>query len=692
MKELLSQLWTGKRDLALIALVIGVLIVLFVPIPSPLLDFLLIANISMALLILLVTFFTETPLKFSTFPTILLLATLFRLALNVSATRLILEGADAGRVINAIGEFVVGGNYIVGAVVFLILVVVQYVVVTSGAQRVAEVAARFTLDSMPGKQMSIDADMNMGLIDEHEARRRRAQIEKEANFYGAMDGATKFVKGDAIAGIIIILVNIVGGLAIGIAQLGLPWGEAVQRFTLLTIGDGIVTQIPSLVIAVATGIIITRAAADAQLGTEIPRQVLANPKALLIVGLALFMVMLLPGFPKVPVIFVLLVLGGLIWMSVRASRLASASDEADEAGTGTKTGSDTPKASDEIQQWMRIEPLEVRYGSELAPIFSGEDSDFQQRVATLRKQLAQDLGFLVPRLQATVRSELQANAYEIYFHGIRSGAGELMREHLLAINPGGGRIKLDGPETRDPAYGLPAQWIEKSLRQSARSAGYTIVDPDTVLMTHLGELLKRQSAELLTRAGVERMLQRAREQHGSLIDELIPGVMNYSDVQKVLQLLLREQVSIRNLEAILETLVDAGKTVKNADDLAERVRERLGASICQGLRDPQGELHVLTLAPEFERSLLANVRPGEQRASPFSEIAQLDAFMKSTTRQVEAMMSRNLSPVVLCPSPVRRSLRGLLHRSMPYVVVLGLNEIPPNLSVRSFASIHSAAA
>jgi flagellar biosynthesis protein FlhA len=688
MKQLFLQLWTGKRDMLLIAMVIGVLAVLFVPIPAPLLDFLLVANISMALLILLVTFFTETPLKFSTFPTILLLVTLFRLALNVSATRLILEGADAGRVINAIGEFVVGGNYIVGAVVFLILVVVQYVVVTSGAQRVAEVAARFTLDSMPGKQMSIDADMNMGLIDEHEARRRRALIEKEANFYGAMDGATKFVKGDAIAGIIIILVNIVGGLAIGIAQLGLPWGEAVQRFTLLTIGDGIVTQIPSLVIAVATGVIITRAAADAQLGAEIPRQVLANPKALVIVGLALFLVMLLPGFPKVPVIVVLFVLGALVWMSLRTMRTAEKAEE--EAG-----GEATPaqqKAGDEIQQWMRIEPLEVRYGAELASMFAGEDSDFQQRVATLRKQIAQDLGFLMPKLSAAARSELPANGYEIHFHGNRVGGGELMLDHLLAINPGGNRQKLEGPDTRDPAYGLPAQWIAKTLRQTARSAGYTIVDPDTVLMTHLGEVVKRQSADLLTRASVERMLQRVREQHASLIDELVPGVMSYSDIQKVLQLLLREQVSIRNLEAILETLVDAGKTVKGADDLADRVRERLGASICQGLRDSNGDLQVLTLAPEFERALLANLRPGEQRASPFNEMSQLDAFMKNITRQVEAMMGRNLPPVVLCPSPVRRSLRGLLHRSMPYVTVIGMNEIPTNLPVRSFAAIHAAAA
>lgn len=675
-----AQLWAGKRDLALIALVVGVLVVLFVPIPPLLLDFLLVINISMALLILLVTFFTDTPMKFSTFPTILLLSTLFRLSLNVSATRLILEGSDAGRVINAIGEFVVGGSYIVGIVVFLILVIVQYVVVTSGAQRVAEVAARFTLDSMPGKQMSIDADMNMGLIDEHEARRRRAQIEKEANFYGAMDGATKFVKGDAIAGIIIILTNIVGGLAIGIAQLGLSWGEAVQHFTLLTIGDGIVTQIPSLIVAVATGIIITRAAADAQLGSEIPKQVLANPKALLVVGLALVGILLLPGFPKLPVFVVLVALGFMIHRILRA-KPADAEEDAAEPEALAKPG-------EQLQQWMRIEPIEIRLGSGLAQSLIGPDSDLSERIGHLRKQLAQDLGFVLPKVQTAQRADVAENGYEIHFQGCRTGQGELVMDRVLAINPGGTRPKLDGAETRDPAYGLPAQWIAKENRQFARGAGYTLVDPDTVLMTHLSELAKRQAAELLTRADTERLLQRVREQHESLIDELVPAVLSYSDIQKVLQSLLREQVSIRHLEAILEVLVDAGKTIKAPEELAERVRERLGPMICQGLRDPQGDLHVLTLAPDVERSLLANSRVGE-KAALFGEVGQLDAFMKNLAKQSETMMGRNLVPVLLCPSPVRRALRGLLHRSMPYVAVLGLNEVPATTPVRAVAAIQA---
>jgi flagellar biosynthesis protein FlhA len=683
MKMLLSQMWGGRRDLALVALVIGVLVVLFVPIPPMLLDFLLVVNISMAMLILLVTFFTDTPLKFSTFPTILLLSTLFRLSLNVSATRLILEGGDAGRVINAIGEFVIGGNYIVGIVVFLILVVVQYVVVTSGAQRVAEVAARFTLDSMPGKQMSIDADMNMGLIDEKEARHRRAQVEKEANFYGAMDGATKFVKGDAIAGIIIILTNIVGGLAIGIAQLGLPWGEAVQHFTLMTIGDGIVTQIPSLVIAVATGIIITRAASDAQLGTEIPRQVMANPKALAIVAAVLLMVLMLPGFPKLPVFAVLLVLGGLAWAAMRKG-VEQVEELAQEAATAAATQSEEP------QDWMRIEPLEIRLGAELADAFLGPDGDLSDRIAHVRRQFAQDMGFLVPRVHTAQRADLRGNAYEILFQGTRAGQGELTIDRVLAINPGGNRPRLEGPETKDPAYGLPAQWISKEHRQHARGAGYTLVDADTVVITHLSELIKRHGAELLTRAEAERMVNRLREQHGSLVEELVPGVLTWSEIQKVFQHLLREQVSIRHLEAILEVLVDAGRTTKQPEELAERVRERLGAAICQGLRDAQGDLHVMTLTPELERTLLANLRPADGRSgSLFGDMAQLDGFMKNLAAQAESMMGRSLVPVLLCPSPARRSLRALLGRSMPYLAVLGLNEVPATLPVRSFAAIHS---
>ena len=686
MKALLATLWSDKRDLALVMLVVGILLVLFVPVPSPVLDFLLVINISLALLILLVTFFTESPLNFSTFPTLLLIATMFRLALNVSATRLILDGADAGRVIGAVGSFVIRGNYVVGIVVFLILVVVQYVVVTNGAQRVAEVAARFTLDSMPGKQMSIDADMNMGMIDEHEAKRRRSMIEKEANFYGAMDGATKFVKGDAIAGIIIILINIVGGLAIGIAQMGMPWGEAVQRFTLLTVGDGIVTQIPSLVVAVATGIIITRAAADARLGSEIPRQILSSPRALLVVAGALLVILLLPGFPKLPVLLVFAGVVGLAWYSLRSSKLLEAEEE-------TRPGSSALPSTqqDDLQQAMRVEPIEIRLGSSLIQAFIGQGGDLPERINNLRKQVAADLGFVLPKVQTGPKLELAECAYEIAIQGNRVGQGTLQPGRVLAINPGGSRPKLDGEETRDPAYGLPAQWIDQDTRQFARSAGYTLVDPDTVLITHLHEIAKQQAPELLTRTETERLVKRVQEHSSALIDELVPNILTYSDIQKTLQVLLKEQVSIRNLEAVLEVLVDSGRATKSPEELAEKVRERLGPSIVQKFNDPQGELHVMTLAPDIERTLLGNHRTSDGRASLFADMNQLDGFIKSLAKQAESMMGRNLMPVLLCPSPLRRPLRALIQRSLPYVSVVGLNEVPSTTMVRSFAAVGTPA-
>jgi len=682
---LFGQLWSGKRDVILVLGMIAILIILFTPIPPGLLDFLLVLNFTSALLVLLITFFTDTPLSFSTFPSLLLITTLFRLALNISATRLILDSGNAGRVINAIGSYVVGGNYVIGLVVFLILVVVQYVVVTSGAQRVAEVAARFTLDSMPGKQMSIDADMNMGLIDEREAKRRRSLVEKEANFYGAMDGATKFVKGDAIAGIMIILIDIVGGLTVGMVQHGMGWGDAAHRYTLLTVGDGIVTQIPSLVIAIATGIIITRAAADAQLGTEISRQVLSNSRTLLIVSLALGGLLFLPGLPAWPVLLVLLGVGGLTFYAAR-SGVALPEPEAASPEPLAK------RDEDDLHKLLAVEPIEIHLGNGIAATYKARGLDLGDRIATFRKQHALEGGFILPKVKLVQGQGLAEDAYEVHVQGTRVGRGELRFDALLAINPGGKRPKLEGRETRDPAYGLPAQWISPEQRQYARGAGYTLVDPETVLITHLGEVAKRHAPELLTRAETERMVARVREQQPSLVDELIPGVMSYTDVQKVLQQLLREQVSIRGMETILEVLVDAGKTHKLTDDLVERVRERIGATICQRVSNAQGELHVMTLAPELERAILAAVRQREGAGSLIADLGQLEALLGGVARQSEAMMARNHLPVLLCPSLVRRHLRALIQRSLPHVTVLGINEVPSTVMVKAFGTVTAQAA
>jgi len=683
MSGLLRQLLDGKRDVALVGAMIFILTILFVPVSAGLLDFLLIVNFSIALLVLLITFLTDSPLSFSTFPSLLLITTLFRLALNVSATRLILNGGNAGHVIGAVGAYVVGGNYVIGLVVFLILVVVQYVVVTSGAQRVAEVAARFTLDSMPGKQMSIDADMNMGLIDDVEARRRRAMIEREANFYGAMDGATKFVKGDAIAGIIILLIDIIGGLSIGMLQHGMPWTEAVHRYTLLTVGDGIVTQIPSLVIAVATGIIITRAASDAELGGEIAKQVLSNPRTLLVVGITLSVVMLLPGLPALPVLFVIAGIAGMIYLSRRDPAAATA----EEAPTSSQENK-TKGEEEDFYRSLQIDPLELRLGSSVREVFQQRASELNERVQSMRRQFALDFGFVLPSVmtrEATIGS-LGEHQYQVLLNGSRIGQGELHFDAVLAINPGGKRPKIEGKETRDPAYGLPAQWISPDARQYARGAGYTLVDPDTVLITHLNELVKRHAADLLSRAEVERLTLRLKERHASLVDELIPTVMSYTDVQKVLQILLRELVSIRQLETIFEVLVDIGKTTKQAEELAEKVRERLGPGICQKASNEQGELHVLTLAPELERSMLQAARQREGHML-LAEPAQLDGFLSSLAKQSDAMLTKNLAPVLLCPPTLRRHIRALIQRSLPHVSVIGVNELPSTIIVRAFGSV-----
>ncbi|MFC5743565.1 flagellar biosynthesis protein FlhA [Dyella tabacisoli] len=684
MNTLFGQLWSGKRDIALVVGMIGILVILFTPIPPSLLDFLLVLNFTGALLVLLITFFTDTPLSFSTFPSLLLITTLFRLALNISATRLILDSGNAGRVINAIGAYVVGGNYVIGLVVFLILVVVQYVVVTSGAQRVAEVAARFTLDSMPGKQMSIDADMNMGLIDQEEAKRRRGQVEKEASFYGAMDGATKFVKGDAIAGILIILIDIVGGLAVGMVQRGLPWAEAAHRYTLLTVGDGIVTQIPSLVIAVATGIIITRAASDAQLGTEISRQVLSNSRTLLIVALSLAGLLLLPGLPAWPVLLVLLGVAALIFFATRSGAMKLAEPE-------KAVSPETRRGDEDLYKLLAVEAIEIHLGNAIASAYKARGLDLGERIATFRKQYALEGGFVLPKVKLIQDAPLAEDAYELHVQGSKVGRGELYFDALLAINPGGKRPKLEGRETRDPAYGLPAQWIGLDQRQYARGAGYTLVDPETVLITHLGEVVKRHAPELLTRAETERLVARVREQQASLVDELVPGVMSYTDIQKVLQQLLREHVSIRNTETILEVLVDAGKTLKQTDDLVERVRERLGPSICQRVSNAQGELHVLTLAPDLERSIVSAVRQRDGAGSLMGDLGQLEALLGGLAKQSEAMMSRNHLPVLLCPSLVRRHLRGLIQRSLPHITVLGINEVPSSVVVKAFGTVVAAA-
>jgi len=673
----LRSVFQRNTDMVLVLLVVGILTVLFVPIPSALLDFLILMNVSFSLLILLLTFYIARPVEFSTFPSLLLIATLFRLSLNVATTRLILTDADAGRVIASIGSYVIGGNYVIGMIVFLILVVVQYVVVTNGAQRVSEVAARFTLDSMPGQQMSIDADLNMGFIDQDEAKRRRKLLEKESGFYGAMDGASKFVKGDAIAGIIILLINIIGGLVIGVMQMGMRWDDALQTFTLLTVGDGIVTQVPALVIAVGTGIIVTRSASDGELSKEVLKQLTAHPKTLLIVGGALAVLLFLPGIPALPVLTLacaLLAAGIMLGRRAVRAGVDSKEDPAD---------ADVAKGEEDAYDMLKVEPIEVHVGVSLAPLVKGEQTVFMERIAAIRKQYALESGMVLPRVRFRDAAQLGASAYELQIFGVPSGKGEILIDRTLAIRASKDARLLKGVETREPTYGLPAIWIEESEREAARAARYTLIDPATVFITHISEVLKGQAAQLLTRTETDRLLQRVRHHQPGLVEELVPTILSLSDVQKVLQNLLREKVSIRNLEVILETLADMGRTTKDLGYLTEFVRQKLGAAICHGLLGEGNALNVLTLDPAIEQTLMAGLRSAEAGGEMVVEPKYAEQLLSRLAAQSERMMKGNLLPVLLCSPELRRHLRALSERVVPHMRILSMAEIPNSVNLKA---------
>ena len=673
------QLIGSPSEVTLVAAMMGILLVLFTPIPSPLLDFLLLLNVSFGLLILLLTFYMDKPLAFSTFPSLLLIATLFRLSLNIAATRLILANGDAGHVIAAVGEYVVGGNYVIGLVVFFILIVVQYVVVTNGAQRVAEVAARFTLDSMPGKQMSIDADLNMGLIDEAEAQTRRKNVEREANFYGSMDGASKFVKGDAIAGILIILINIIGGLTVGVAQQGMSWADALQHYTLLTVGDGIVTQIPALVISTATGIIVTRAATDAHLSEEISNQVAKYPKSLVMLGLALVCLMLLPGIPVWPVLTILLFVVLAAYFSLRRNR------RLEQAATETSV-SETVDDQDLYAQ-ISVEPIEVAVGTALLPLFGEKDGLLMEKIKVFRKQYAKDMGFVFPSVRLIGESKGDEESYQISIHDSRVAAGQIHPSLMLAISASARPKPIEGIETTDPTYGLPSVWIDPVQVSEARNNGYTVVDPVTVMFTHFSETVRRHAPELLNRVETEQVVKRVKTAQANLYEELVPNVMTLSDIQKVLQRLLAEKVSIRNISLILETLVDQGKRSKDVEELAESVRRSLGRPICESLLGPEGDLKVMTMDPAIEHVLQLGLRSAEGGITLMVDPRTSERLLAELDKMSEKMMLQNLQPVLLCSSSLRRHVKKLLDRVLPHVAVLAMNEVPGSITIGSFGVV-----
>jgi flagellar biosynthesis protein FlhA len=656
----------NNRDLLLVAAIFLILVILFAPIPPAMLDLSIIANFGLALTILLLTFYVAKPVEFSTFPSLLLVATLYRLSLNVAATRLILTGSSAGQVIGSIGTFAVQGNFVVGLVVFSILVVVQYIVVTSGAQRVSEVAARFTLDSMPGAQMSIDADLNMGLIDQTEAIRRRRELEREASFYGAMDGASKFVKGDAIAGIIILLIDIIAGWIVGVLQLGMEWNEALQHFTLLTIGDGIAAQLPALIISVATGIIVTRSSSDRQLSTEVFAQLASVPRIPLIVTGVLMLLLLLPGMPKWPIAAIAL-LAVFAWRRMRRSEGAEQA-AAEEAALEPSGG---PPA------------IDIRLGAALADAWRNQEAVLLDRIESLRQIQERRFGVAFPKVRIVDGPALGSHDYEICLFGSRFAVGEARPDLLLAIGAPGQAPAVDGIATSDPSFGLPAKWIEPSAEQAARDAGLTVIDPTTVLITQFSEVVSTEIATLLTRPIVTRFIEDVRTRQPGLVEELIPTILGVADIQRVLQNLLAEGVSVANIDLILEHLADLGRTQRDPVELTELVRQRMSHAICNQLRGDHPDLAVLSLDPRIENQIASGLGAAQNGGLPI-EPGLAERLIRRLSAMAEAMHKEGRAPVLLCGGELRRHIKAFTRRSIPRLSVVSVNEIPMRINLKSF--------
>ena len=667
--------------------VVGILILMVMPLPPFLLDLLLSFNITFALTILLVGTYLMKPLDFSSFPSVLLIATLFRLSLNIASTRIILlhgsEGpAAAGSVIKAFGSFVVGGNYVVGAIVFIVLVMINLLVITKGSGRIGEVAARFTLDAMPGKQMSIDADLNAGLIGEEEAKARRKEISREADFYGAMDGASKFVKGDAVAGVIITLINIVGGLSIGVLQNGMNIADAAQTYTLLTVGDGLVTQIPALMISTAAGIVVSRAGSKSTMGREVLSQLLRQPKAIGIASVVLFGFGLVPGLPAIPFIVLSILAGGVAY-TVTQSRKAEQEKVEERETIEEKTGSRERLESIPL---VDILALEVGYG--LIPMVDAEQAgDLLERIRAFRLQIAKEIGIVVAPIHIQDNMKLKPGEYSILLKGNEVAGGELMMNHYLAMDPGNADGKIGGVPTKEPTYGLPAFWIKEGAREDALAKGYTVVDLSTVLITHLSDVIRRHAHELLGRQEVQQLMDNLKISSPKVVEELIPNLLPLGAVGKVLQNLLIEQIPIRDLLTILETLADWAPMIKDADALTEYVRQALARTITKLYQSPEGNIPVITLDQNIEKTVAQAVQHTEQGNFLPIEPNVAREIMKKVTQNLEKFSQLNQQPVVLCSPLIRSHFKKLADRFIPDLVVLSYNEIVNNIQIHSIGTV-----
>ncbi|QMV40154.1 flagellar biosynthesis protein FlhA [Cohnella cholangitidis] len=668
------------RDLSILIGVIGIVLMMVVPIPKGLLDILLIINISVAIMILLIAMNTQDALHFSIFPTLLLITTVFRLALNVSTTRLVLSEADAGHVVETFGKFVAGGQMAIGFVVFLILVVVQFIVITKGSERVAEVGARFTLDAMPGKQMSIDADLNAGLINEQQARERREKIEKEADFYGAMDGASKFVKGDAIASIIIVLINLIAGFIIGMAIHGMDVMTSLETYSILTIGDGLVSQIPALLISTAAGIIVTRAASEGNMADDVSKQLLRYPKLLYIVAGTVALLGIATPIPLLSTIPYAIIL------AVAGYRLQSNLDrkQQEEELLVEEKQIEEVRSPESVISLLQVDPIEFEFGYGLIPLADTQQGgDLLDRIIMIRRQCALEMGLIVPVIRIRDNIQLKPNEYVIKMKGNTVARGELLIHHYLAMSPGFDDDSVTGIETQEPAFGLPALWIDEATKERAEMAGYTVVDPPSVVATHLTEVIKKYAHELIGRQETKALVESVKETYPALVDELIPSILGVGDVQKVLSKLLKEKISIRDLVTIFETLADYGKYTKDPEVLTEYVRQSLSRQITQQYATSSEPLKVITVSPAVEKKIADAVQQSDQGSYLAMDPASSQVIYQRLTEQVNRLVQSGQQPIILTSPTIRMYLRQLLERSLQDIPVISYSELEPSIEVQS---------
>lgn len=676
-------------DIGMIVAVIGILLAMILPIPAMLLDFFLALNVTIAIIVLINTMYMVSPLDFSIFPTLLLVLTLFRLALNIASTRLILlHGSEgplaAGAVIKSFGSFVVGGNYVIGMIIFAILVLINFIVITKGSGRIAEVAARFTLDAMPGKQMAIDADLNAGIIDENEARERRKAIARESEFHGAMDGASKFVRGDAIAGIIITLINIFGGFVIGVAQQGMSMMSAAQNYTLLTVGDGLVSQIPALIISTAAGILVSRAASEARMGQEFSRHIFANPTPIYVGAGVVFLLGLVPGLPAGPFMFLAVALAGGVYLF---GKRQDAEDDLMPEKAPAAEAAEEP-GPEEVEHLLALDVMELEVGYGLIPLVDkNQDGSLLNRIRGIRRQFATEMGMVIPPIHIRDNLKLKPPEYRVLVKGVELARGEVMVNHLLAMDPGDVTQKISGIPTTEPAFNLPALWIPNEKEEDAKFSGYTVVDNATVVATHLTEVLRSNAPDLLGRQEVQHLLDNLAKTSPKAVEELVPALLPLGIVQKVLQNLLREQVSIRDLLTVVETLADYAPLSRDPDLLTEYVRQKLARSILGPHVQADGVLPVITVDAKVEELLNKGIQHTEHGAYLSVEPGIMDSVVQASRKAVGAITEMGLQPIIICSPVLRRHLKRLVEQVSMNVMVLSHAEIIQNIRIQSLGRV-----